>query len=255
MFPAIAVALAVVILQLAIPRPAAGQTRFSSDLDVAFSVDDGGSRPGSIVGRVTNRSQRHYPCVELRFRLTRTVRERPAFVTVRVQNIAPRAVVPYRHALPYRSGISLAEVSSCRASPAPAPPPPPRRSDERHSGAPPPVVAPGPATPGTTTRQSHCSVFGRITGTPVRARTQLNGPLVTFELSLVEALVGAEREPRFRTGVNDRGYYRFQRLPAGQSIRIIPVGPLRYDRDGATVRCVGGKSLRLDIPIEGVMID
>jgi hypothetical protein len=54
-----------------------------------------------------------------------------------------------------------------------------------------------------------CRIFGRVSGTPVRARLSPSGPMETFKLTQVGAFVPGERDAKFRTRVDAQGNYRF----------------------------------------------
>ena len=92
---------------------------------------------------------------------------------------------------------------------------------------------------------------------PVRARTRPTGPLETFELRQVGVYVGDAPAPVSVANLDARGGYRITNLPVGRSLRLEPMGlGWRYDSRGKTVRCArAGQTLRVDIHIDGVMID
>jgi hypothetical protein len=245
----------------------AQQPDLESDLLVSFRGEGGPDGPGDIVGTVTNRSERRYGCVELLFKLSKTQGDLPAIVLVQVRNLAPKAQVPYRHGLPYRTGFRLLGMRVCAARPASPPPPPtganpahpaPRPApmpDQRPGPPPPPVVRHSPPTTPTVQRE-RCTIYGHVTGVPVRARTQLNGPLTSFRLERIGLRVGAESDTRFSTRVDEQGNYRFADLPGGTSMEVVPLGlGWRYDRSNKSVWCAGNRSFRIDIHIDGISID
>jgi hypothetical protein len=101
-----------------------------------------------------------------------------------------------------------------------------------------------------------CRIFGRVSGTPVRARLSPSGPMETFKLTQVGAFVPGERDAKFRTRVDAQGNYRFSQLPGNQELRIAPLGGgWRYDSRNEMVSCLAGKSFRVDFAIEGVLAD
>jgi len=101
-----------------------------------------------------------------------------------------------------------------------------------------------------------CTIFGRVTGTPVRARLSPNGPLETFKLTHVGVFVPGESRPKFTTGVDRHGRYKFPRMPGDQEFRVAPLGGgWRYDRRNERVSCDPGRSFRVDFHIAGVLVD
>ena len=101
-----------------------------------------------------------------------------------------------------------------------------------------------------------CRIFGRVSGTPVRARLSPSGPMETFKLTQVGAFVPGERDAKYRTRVDAQGNYRFSQLPGNQEFRIAPLGGAwRYDGSKEMVSCLAGKSFRVDFAIQGVLAD
>jgi hypothetical protein len=227
-----------------------------SDLNLTFSREGRNDESGYLVGDITNSSTRHYGCVELRFSLTRQSGRPPTVISFKVRGIGPRTRVPFRYALPYPTGFTLKSMQLCPATRATPPPPRHGAAQPRPTTPPPPSVRRAPASPPAPSG-GLCSIYGRATGVPVRARTQLNGPIETFYLKQVGVYVNNGRMPASVSNLDSQGAYRLENLPVGQSLRLEPLGVgWRYDQRGKTVRCSrSGQSLRVDIHIDGITID
>lgn len=105
-------------------------------------------------------------------------------------------------------------------------------------------------------QSASCRIFGKVTGTPVRARLSPTGPMEIFQLAQVGVFVPGERQPTLRARVDAQGSYSFATVPGNQEFRVAPLGPRwRYDHGNDTVACLPGRSVRVDFAIQGVLTD
>ncbi|MBN8516086.1 hypothetical protein [Accumulibacter sp.] len=105
-------------------------------------------------------------------------------------------------------------------------------------------------------QSASCRIFGKVTGTPVRARLSPKGPMEIFQLAQVGVFVPGERQPTLRARVDAQGNYSFATVPGNQGFRVAPLGPSwRYDHGDDTVACLPGRSVRVDFAIQGVLND
>ena len=103
-----------------------GKNSEKESLFIEFaSKNSGEDDPGTLYGKVTNRSSHAYPCVRLEFVLATRFEQQTTgddtgvlgTLSVEVRNIAPNSTVEYEKPMPYLASIGFKSKGECSTQP------------------------------------------------------------------------------------------------------------------------------------------